>query len=310
MATETLFGIDLGGTKIEGAIIEYDATRPLEMKTLTRLRVPTEKEKGYEHIINQIKLLIKKVEQESGLTFEKFGIGTPGAIDPTSQLMKNSNTTCLNGMPFHKDLQNTLGIEVAIANDANCFALAETKLGIVAQESLNADVVFGVIMGTGVGGGLVVNGKIINGRHGIGGEWGHNYLDESGGECYCGKIGCVETVLSGTGLQKFYKTQTGKAKSLKEIYQAYKDKSDEYAIATIERLIDFFGLGISSLINVIDPDVIVLGGGVGNIPELYTEGKEAIKKYVFNPDVQTDILKPSLGDSAGVFGAALLVSGT
>lgn len=308
MVTETLLGIDLGGTKIEGAVIEYDSTRPLEMKTLTRLRVPTEKEKGYNHIINQIKVLIKNVQQESGITFENLGIGTPGAIDPTSQLMKNSNTTCLNGMPFHKDLQKALGIEVAIANDANCFALAEAKLGIVAQENLKVEVVFGVIMGTGVGGGLVVNGKIINGRHGIGGEWGHNFLHESGGECYCGKIGCVETVLSGTGLQKFYRTQSGNAKSLKEIYQAYQEKSDEHALATIERLIDYFGIGISSLINVIDPDVIILGGGVGNIPELYTAGKEAIKKYIFNPDVQTAILKPSLGDSAGVFGAALLVS--
>ena len=308
MATQTLLGIDLGGTKVEGAIIEYDAAKPLEMNTLLRTRIPTEKEKGYEHIINQIKKLVDKIEEESGQKFDSIGIGTPGAIDPTSQLMKNSNTTALNGMPFHKDLQKALGVDLKIANDANCFALAEAKLGVVAQENLNAEVVFGVIMGTGVGGGLVVNGKIINGRHGIGGEWGHNFLHESGGDCYCGKVGCVETVLSGTGLQKFYKSQTGNTKTLKEIYQAYKNKSDEQAVATIERLIEYFGMGISTIVNMIDPDVIILGGGVGNIPELYNEGVESVKKYVFNPDLQTAILKPSLGDSAGVFGAALLTS--
>ncbi len=308
MAIQTLLGIDLGGTKVEGAIIEYSSAEPLEMKTLLRTRIPTEKEKGYEHIIKQIKKLVDKIEEESGRKFDSIGIGTPGAIDPTSQLMKNSNTTALNGMPFRKDLQKALGVDLNIANDANCFALAEAKLGVVTQENLDADVVFGVIMGTGVGGGLVVNGKILNGRHGIGGEWGHNFLHESGGACYCGKAGCVETVLSGTGLQKFYKSQTGNDKSLKDIHQAYKDKSDEQAVATIERLIKYFGIGISTIVNMIDPDVIILGGGVGNIPELYKEGVESVKEYVFNPDLQTAILKPSLGDSAGVFGAALLTS--
>ncbi len=306
MATEILFGIDLGGTKIEGTVISYNADLPNPMETISRIRIPTEKEKGYEHITNQIKILIEKLEADSGHKVDKIGIGTPGTIDPTSQLMKNSNTTCLNGMPFQKDLQETLGIEVIMANDANCFALAESKLGVVKETLPDASVVFGVIMGTGVGGGVIVDGKIIHGKHGIGGEWGHNFLDETGGECYCGKIGCVETVISGTGLQKYYFEQTGTKKPLKEIYQLYLDNADPVAVQTIERLIHFFGKGLASIINVLDPDAIVLGGGVGNIPELYTKGKEALKANIFNPDLQTAILKPSLGDSAGVFGAALL----
>ena len=306
MATEILFGIDLGGTKIEGTAIRYDSDLPNPMETISRIRVPTEKEKGYEHIINQIKKLIEKLEADSGYKVDKIGIGTPGTTDPTSQLMKNSNTTCLNGMPFQKDIQSALGIKVFMANDANCFALAESKLGVVKEKLPEASVVFGVIMGTGVGGGVIVDGKIIHGKHGIGGEWGHNFLDISGGDCYCGKIGCVETIISGTGLQKFYFEQTGTKTPLKEIYQLYKDNADPIAVKTIERLIYFFGKGLASIINVLDPDAIVLGGGVGNIPELYIEGKEALKENIFNPDLQTAILKPSLGDSAGVFGAALL----
>ncbi|MEM1137532.1 MAG: ROK family protein [Bacteroidota bacterium] len=306
MAKEILFGIDLGGTKIEGTVIRYDASKPHMLETISRIRIPTEKEKGYQHIINQIKELTLQLEEASGEQIKHLGIGTPGAIDPTSQLMKNSNTTCLNGRPFHKDLQTALGYHLVMANDANCFALAETKLGIVQEKLPDANVVFGVIMGTGVGGGVVVEGKVIHGKHGIGGEWGHNFLHESGGDCYCGKIGCVETILSGTGLQKYYFEKTGKKIPLKEIYQKYVDKQDEFAIATIKRLINYFGKGLASIINILDPDAIVLGGGVGNIPELYTAGKEAIKEHIFNPDLQTAILQPNLGDSAGVFGAALL----
>ena len=184
-------------------------------------------------------------------------------------------------------------------------ALAETRMGVVADEVPNAKVVFGVIMGTGVGGGLVIAQSVWDGLMGIGGEWGHNYLDSSGGECYCGKSGCVEKVISGPAITKYYQDQTGIEKSLKEIYVDYK-QGDVAAGEAIERLVNFFGLAISNVINIVDPDAIVIGGGVGNIDELYTDGVEATARYIFNDRLETKILKPKLGDSAGVFGAAFL----
>jgi predicted NBD/HSP70 family sugar kinase len=163
-------------------------------------------------------------------------------------------------------------------------------------------------MGTGVGGGLVVNGQVLGGRQGISGEWGHIFLDASGGQCYCGKIGCVETVLSGPALQRYYHSLTGEKLRLPEIVKRYQSQTDEAAQKTIQRLVEMFGRGISVIINVIDPDAIVLGGGLGNIDLLYTAGVEAAKKHVFNNRLDTVFLKPSLGDSAGVFGAAMLVA--
>ena len=153
---------------------------------------------------------------------------------------------------------------------------------------------------------MVVNGEVINGRQGIAGEWGHNFLDESGGECYCGKTGCVERIISGPACERFYQSLTGEKLKLKEIVSRYREKSDPAAEKTIQRLLHFFGKGLSSVINMIDPDAIVIGGGVGNIDLLYKEGLEELKKHIFNPRLDTLILKPKLGDSAGVFGAALL----
>jgi len=207
---------------------------------------------------------------------------------------------------MHKDLEEILGIPVKLANDANSFALAEALMG-AGKDYPDAEVVFGVIMGTGVGGGLVVNKKIIGGHHGIGGEWGHNILDENGDDCYCGKKGCVEQVISGPALERFYERESGEKLSLKTILERYQAGTDVHAAATIDRLLEFYGRAISTLINVLDPGLIVIGGGVGNIDLLYTEGYERIKKYIFNNGViTTPILKPNLGDSAGVFGAALL----
>jgi fructokinase len=212
----------------------------------------------------------------------------------------------LNGKPLKKDIEKILGIPVELANDANCFALAETKWGIVKQEAPDAKLVFGVIMGTGVGGGIVFDGKIWNGHHGIGGEWGHNFLDESGGPCYCGKTGCVEKVLAGPALQAYYTSLTGNRLKLKDIVARY--DSDEAAKQTIGRLIHFFGKALSVVTNILDPDVYVLGGGVGNIDLIYTEGLRSLHQFIFNNTVDVKILKPSLGDSAGVFGAAALVN--
>ncbi len=294
------WGIDLGGTKIEGVVIDTDH----DNEVLSRTRIPTEGELGYEHVLKQIQYLLDLLSIESGHSPTKVGIGTPGSLDPSTGLLKGSNSVHLNGKPILKDLQNLLKMEVSIANDANCFALAETQMGVIRDIVPDAEVVFGVIMGTGVGGGLVVKGEILNGANGIAGEWGHNFLNETGGKCYCGKSGCVETVIAGPALQKYYHSISGEELRLYEIV-SQKD-TNPHAMATMDRLIENFGLAISTVINMIDPDAIVIGGGVGNIDLLYTEGVQAIKKYVFNPDCKTHILKPKLGDSAGVYGAAFL----
>jgi fructokinase len=296
------WGIDLGGTKIECAVL--DTSNNLEV--IARKRIPTEAFKGYEHILSQIKKLVDAVKEEVGEEPVHIGFATPGVLEPESQVMKNCNTTCMNGKPMKIDLEALLGIPVKIANDANSFALAEALIG-AGKNYPKAEVVFGVIMGTGVGGGLVVHNKIIGGHHGIGGEWGHNILEENGDLCYCGKRGCTEQVISGTALQEFYLQQTNTSLNVKEILDNHLDGTDEHATATIERLLEYYGRAISTLINVIDPDLIVIGGGVGNMDLLYTEGYERIKKYVFNSGrLTTPICKPVLGDSAGVYGAALL----
>ncbi|MBK6266394.1 ROK family protein [Marivirga sp. S37H4] len=297
-----LWGIDLGGTKIEGVVLKSMA----DPQVLLRKRIPTEADKGYRHVVQRIKLLIDQMAAELGTKPFKIGIGTPGSTDPDTRLLKNSNSTNLNNQPLQNDLEKILGIPVLMANDANCFAIAETRMGVVKEKFLDAKVVFGVIMGSGVGGGLVVNGKVLNGRHGIGGEWGHIFLDDAGEDCYCGKHGCVETILSGPALQRYYHKISGKDKTLQEIMA--NPAGDEFAQQTLNRLIYFFGKGLSTIVNIIDPDVIVLGGGVGNIPELYTEGVKSIEEFTFNPKLNTPILAPKLGDSAGVFGAAFLVA--
>jgi len=298
-----IFGIDLGGTKIEGIVLPYKgSTTPI-----SRLRLPTESAKGYRHIISQLQKLTGMLEQESGFKANGLGICTPGTMDPKTGLHKNSNTTCLNGNSFLKDLEKTLNMPVAMANDANCFALAEATLGAIKEKAPESKVVFGIILGTGVGGGLVYDGKVWNGAHGIAGEWGHNFLDESGGPCYCGKSGCVEKVISGPALEAYYQKIAGSSKGLKDIVASHLNASDPFAKETMDRLVHFFGKAVSVLINVLDPDAIVIGGGVGNIDLIYSEGVREVEKHIFNPRLDTIFLKPSLGDSAGVFGAAMLL---
>jgi len=301
---QPLWGIDLGGTKIEGVILKsIDDSTPI-----IRTRIDTEALNGYHHIVKQIKKLVDEMQAQSGLTAKTIGFGTPGVLDPILQTMKNCNSTSLNGQPLKKDIESILKIPVVLANDANCFALAETHWGVVKEKAPDAKMVFGIIMGTGVGGGIVINGKIWTGCHGIGGEWGHNFLDESGGPCYCGKVGCVETIISGPALERYYTLIAGKKSRLKEIVANYRQGIDENAAKTMYRLFHFFGKGVSVITNLLDPDVIVVGGGVGNIDGIYTEGKDHLSKYIFNNRVDVPILKPSLGDSAGVFGAAALVA--
>ncbi|MFM7854786.1 MAG: ROK family protein, partial [Flammeovirgaceae bacterium] len=292
------------GTKAEGVVLGAGGLNDI----LFRDRVPSESEKGYQHILGQVNKLVDQMEHTMGYRATKLGIGTPGTLDPKLGTMKGCNTVSMNFQPMKADLEKMLNMEVAIANDANCFALAEVRMGVVKQKFPEAKVVFGVIMGTGVGGGLVVDGKVLNGLQGIGGEWGHNFLDASGGPCYCGKSGCVEKVLAGPALEKYYASISGQQKRLKEVYDLFK-AGDANAKQTMERMNHFFGLAISVIVNIIDPDVIVIGGGVGNIDEIYTDGVASAKKFAFNNGVlDTPIVKPTLGDSAGVFGAAFLVA--
>ncbi len=297
-----LWGVDLGGTKIEGVVLSSRTG----VEVVERLRVPTGSAGGYDHIVSQIVQCVRLLEQRTGQKPEYIGIGTPGVLDPTLQTMKNSNTTVLNGKPLKKDLETALRIEIRMANDANCFAIAEATLGAGRAFDFPPEVVFGVIMGTGVGGGIVVHGRLLNGLQGIGGEWGHTYLDDSGGPCYCGNVGCVERVISGSALERYYADLSGTRLTLKEIMARHHEKQDQHAAATIERLLHFFGKGLANVINIIDPAIIILGGGVGNIDLLYTEGVNRVRQFVFNNRLDTPLLRPKLGDSAGVFGAALL----
>ena len=301
MSSKSLdWGIDLGGTKCECVVLDGD-------EVLLRHRIPTERAGGYEHMIGQIAKLVAQCAEKIGQRPTVIGMGTPGARDPQTGLMKNCNTTELNGQPFKEDLARKLGVPVLIANDANCFALAETHLGAVRQHHPDAKVVFGIIMGTGVGSGIVINGQILNGHHGIAGEWGHNVLSPDGPECYCGKRGCVETLISGPALETWYEAKAKRHLSLAQIAAA--TAYDHVAKLTIDRLHLLFGQALANVVNILDPDVIVIGGGVGNVQSLYSAGRQTILPFLFNPRFRAPIIAPALGDSAGVFGAALLARG-
>ena len=295
------WGIDLGGTKIECIVIDRDTEQ-----SVIRERIATESAKGYTHILQQIKTLIDRCADKLGQYPKSVGFGTPGTLDPIHGVMKNCNTTALNGKALDKDLNALLNIKAVLANDANCFALAETHYGVVKRIKPDAQIVFGIIMGTGVGSGIMVDGKCLYGCHGIAGEWGHNVIEAQGADCYCGKQGCVETVISGKGLERYYREISGQDLPLPEIVAAAKN-GNANAEKTIARLRHYFSLAVAKIINVIDPEVIVIGGGVGNIDALYDNIDQLILPHLFNPELNTLIVKPELGDSAGVFGAAALV---
>ena len=292
-------GIDLGGTKIEGIVVDDN------YKMIARKRIPTNQANGYDSILESIKILCMQLAEKTSVvtqeSFENISIGvcTPGALSLDSGLIKNSNTQCLIGKDLQNDLKNILNHDVSIENDANCFALAEAKLGV----GKDHDVVFGVIMGTGVGGGIIIDGKIHHGRTNIAGEWGHHCLHTGGNSCYCGKKGCVETYISGPALEKNWSQLSNLNQSLVKIIQ----NSDNPNFANWKKtFLDNFALSLSNVIDILDPDMIILGGGLSNIDFLYTEGKNAVYEKVFSDTVDTPIVKNLLGDSAGVFGACLL----
>ena len=283
-------GIDLGGTKTEGVLLDHS------LKIIERKRVATIQD--YKKIIETISFLVNDLKSKAS---EKTTVGvcTPGIISQKTGLIKNSNTKCLIGMPLQKDLESVLGQKISMENDANCFAMAEAQLGA----AKNYDVIFGVIMGTGVGGGIVINSKLYHGRSNIAGEWGHHIIRPQGNKCYCGKSGCLETYISGPALERRWKELTGKSQSLPTIIENISDtKAKEWKKEFLEN----FAIGLANIINILDPDVVVLGGGLSNIPFLYDEGKSLVYKNVFSDFADTPILKNKLGDSAGVIGASLL----
>ena len=299
MSDSILLGIDLGGTKIE--IIAMDARG----EVLLRHRVNTPQD-DYEGTLDAILGLVVLAESEVGCT-GTVGIGTPGAISPATGLLKNSNSVCLNGMPLKEDLEHRLGREVRIANDANCFALSEAVDG--AAEG--ADIVFGVIIGTGTGAGIVVRQHVLTGPNAIAGEWGHNPLpwpeesDLPGPDCYCGRQGCIETWLSGPGMERDHQQVTGQTMSTHDIVLRAAS-GDADCDATLRRYERRLARGLAHIINVLDPDVIVLGGGMGNIERLYTHVPMLWSEWVFWDHVATQLLPPMHGDSSGVRGAAWL----
>ena len=283
-------GIDLGGTKTEGILLDDS------LKTIERKRLSTPRD-NYQEIIKTIYNLVKDLSGD----IEDFTVGicTPGAISKKTGLIKNSNTQCLIGKPLKKDLEKNLGKKISIENDANCFAISEATMGVAKNYSL----VFGVILGTGVGGGIVIDGKIHHGRTNIAGEWGHHTLHQNGKNCYCGKKGCVETYICGPALEQRWEEMTGKNQPLYEIVH----NSDNSKFKPWKQeFLDNFGTALANVIDILDPDIIVLGGGLSNIDFLYTDGIQNVYDKVFSDLVDTPILKNNLGDSGGVFGAALL----
>lgn len=324
-------GVDLGGTKTEAVVLrranaEAQRGGP-DYEVLARLRRPTPAAEGYDAILSSTTELVRDVARSAGVALRALplGVGMPGAVERRSNLVKNSNTTCLNGRPFRDDLSSRVGQRIVFENDANCFALAEACLG--AAREFQKDIVFGAILGTGVGGGLVIGGRVWAGPQQLAGEWGHHavgpwrrpreMLAEGSGLglalrarplCYCGRTGCLELYASGKAVELDYVRRGGPERPLKDIAELAARGADPSASAAIDELLEAFGRAVANLIDILDPAAIVLGGGVSNVDALYSAGIERVRAYVFNDELTTPILRNALGDSAGVLGAALLAS--
>lgn len=292
-------GIDLGGTKTEIVALGSDG------QECYRTRVPTPSH-DYETLIAHLVELVVNAEKQLGAT-ASIGIGTPGSPSPTTALMRNANTESLNGRPFQHDLCQALQRDVRIANDANCFALSEAIDGA----GRGAQVVFGVILGTGTGGAVVIDRKVLQGRNAIAGEWGHNPLpwptpaELPGPACFCGRHGCIETFVSGTGLARDHRLQTGEQRSALEITQRA-SAGERLALASLERYYDRLARALASVINILDPDLVVLGGGMSRYQPLYPELARRLPTYVFSDSFTTAVVPAQHGDASGVRGAAWL----
>src|SRR5215469_1478550 len=292
-------GVDLGGTKIEFVALERDG------RELHRHRVATPRD-DYDGTVRAIKEGVEKIEAELRRR-ATVGIGIPGTISQITHHVKNANSTWMNGRPFDRDLCETLHREVRLANDANCLAVSEATDGAGAGKRL----VFAVILGTGCGGGLAIDGRVHNGRNGVSGEWGHTTLpwmtpeEYPGPECYCGRRGCIETWISGTGLEADYERTTKRKLKGKEIISR-SEAGDAEALASLARYEDRLTRSLAQMINILDPDIIVLGGGVSQVPRLYKNVPQRLKEYVFGREADTPVVVAKHGDASGVRGAAWL----
>ena len=293
-----MLGIDLGGTKISGIVLDQAGV------TLAYQRVATPAG-DYQATLQSIADLVAALERDAGKACS-IGVGTPGAISPATGKLRNSNSVCLNAMPLKADLEQLLGRPIFMANDADCFTLSEATNGAAAD----ADSVFGVILGTGTGGGLVINGRLVVGKNAIAGEWGHNPLpwmtacEYPGESCYCGKQGCIETFLSGPAMQRHYTMTYGGELDARAI--ASQDEHDENAAVFMTLYVDRLARALANVINIVDPEIIVLGGGLSNIDLLYDQVPLVWGKYVFSDVVATRLVKHVHGDDSGVRGAAQL----
>lgn len=294
-------GVDLGGTKIEAALLDRAGT----VRFRRRIAAP---QQDYAATVAAVAGLVKQADSASdGGAGASIGIGIPGTISPATGLVKNANSTWLNGRPLDRDIESALGRPVRIANDANCFALSEAVDGAAA----GAHAVFGVILGTGVGGGLVIGGRVLTGANAIAGEWGHNPLPWSelaeipGPACWCGRHGCIETWCSGPALTRAHLKSTGQTLDAAQIADRAAD-GDAQAVESMARYEERLARALAQVINIFDPDIIVLGGGLSNIARLYENLPRLWEKWVFSDQVATRIVPPLHGDSSGVRGAAWL----
>ena len=288
-------GIDLGGTKTEGVVLDPDNAE------IVRRRYPTPVDGGYPAILNTIVSLVDELQEHAG-TPCRVGIGTPGALSQKTGRIKNSNTTCLINEPLQADLSALLKREIRMENDANCFALSEAIDGA----GQGQEIVFGMILGTGVGGGIVVNQQLLTGLQNITGEWGHNPLYRDGPRCYCGRRGCIETFLSGPALTADYARRGGDSNTTAQTITALAEDNDPVAQEVLAVFLNCFGQALATIINILDPHIVVIGGGLSHIDALYSRGREAAAQYVFNDEFSTPIVSNMNGDSAGVRGAAQL----
>jgi fructokinase len=287
-------GIDLGGTKTESVLLGPDGS------VLLRERRPTPIASGYDAILLCVAEMVR--DASAGVPTGKrytVGVGIPGSIDEVTGLVRNANSLCLIGHSLQADLEEILGRVIRVRNDADCFTMAECRNGA----GVGYGLVFGVIMGTGCGGGIWINGDVREGPHRICGEWGHMSVDPQGVECFCGNRGCVETKISGSGVEAAHHRRFGDRLRMDEIVAGARS-GDPGCVTTFQQFLDDFGRSLGGIICVLDPDAVVLGGGLSNIDELYSAGVERVRRYVFHNDLRTPILKNKLGDSAGVFGAA------
>ncbi|WP_347483929.1 ROK family protein [Vandammella animalimorsus] len=287
-------GIDVGGTKIEGVVLDKDGNECIRLKYATPRG-------SYSTIVQRIVDLYKDLSFFVGNEVHTLGIGTPGSISPTTGLLRSCNATQLNGHPLHRELERRIGKPFAIENDANCFALAEAQLGAAKEY----EDVLALVLGTGVGAGLIVRGHLVSGRNRIAGEWGHMVLDPQGPQCYCGRRGCVESYLSGPALERQYTQITGQKLSTEQIVHRAQF-NDQDACRILDHFTEYFAQAVASAVALVDPQTIVIGGGLASIDALYTKGAHRLRNLVFSDFYETPILRNQLGNSAGVIGAAMI----